>query len=152
MPEEKKNWKREVSAGGVVYKKQNDQLFILLVLTAGVTETREQKWTFPKGWVGAENKGESMQEAALREVKEEGGVEAEIRQDLGEVKYFYKFEGQNIFKIVRWYLMEYKSGDPKDHDHEVLEAKWFTLEEAEKTIVYKTDKEIFEKAKKFLVL
>lgn len=151
-----------MSAGGIVYtdarsvsrlerrdKKESGQIFILLVLTAGVTETTEQKWTFPKGRLG-DHGDETMKAVAVREVREEGGVTGEIQQDLGEVKYFYKFKGENIFKIVHWYLMEYVSGDPGNHDHEVLEAKWFELSQVAETLVYKTDKEIFEKARRLI--
>lgn len=147
MTEEKK-WKREISAGGIVYKKENEQTFVLLIKPSGSTQNQEKKWTFPKGLIDSDEKPE---QTALREVKEEGGVEATIIEKLGSVKYTYVWEGKNIFKIVTWFLMEYVSGNPEDHDHEVLEAKWFELSEAEKMLVYKTDKEIFEKAKKILM-
>lgn len=145
----KNGWKKEVSAGGIVYKKENGQIYILLIKPSGKTADQERKWTFPKGLIADKNP-ESIVESALREVKEEGGVEAVVKDDLGEVKYFYKWQGQNIFKIVRWFLMEYASGDPANHDFEVAEAGWFELSEAEKMLSYKTDKEIFEKAKKAL--
>ena len=140
----KKKWKKEISAGGIVYKKEDGQTFILLIKPSGVTQNKEKKWTFPKGLIDDHGEG-SIEQSALREVKEEGGVAGKIIEKLGSIKYTYVWQGENIFKIVTWYLMEYVSGDPKDHDFEVAEAKWFELSEAEKTLVYKTDKEIFEK-------
>lgn len=152
---DKKQWKREISAGGIVYKKHppatqageragGDKILILLIKPSGKTHDSERKWTFPKGWMDA---GEKPEETAVREVKEEAGIEAKIIEKLGSIKYTFKWEGENIFKIVAYYLMEYISGDPKDHDFEVAEAGWFALVDAEKMLSYKTDKEIFEKAK-----
>lgn len=145
--EEKKKWKREISAGGVVYKKDQSQTFVLLVLTSGATAEDKQVWTFPKGHLD----DQKPEEAAVREVREEGGVEARIVEKLGSVKYTFVWKGENIFKIVTWYLMEYVSGDPADHDHEVKDARWVTLPEAETMLKYKTDKEIIQKAKPFLI-
>ena len=144
-----KKWKREISAGGIVYKKEPDQLFILLILPSGTTHNQDKKWTFPKGLIH-DKEGLSIEQVALSEVKEEGGVEAKIVSKLGSVKYTYKWENDNILKIVTWFLMEYVSGEPSDHDHEVAEARWFEISEAGKMISYKTDKEIFEKAKEIL--
>lgn len=143
---ENKQWKREISAGGIVYQKQDGQIFVLLIKASGKTHDQERKWTFPKGLID----DQKPEEAALREVKEEAGVEAKIIQKLGSVKYTYMWQGESVFKIVTWYLMEYISGDPANHDFEVSEAGWYELFEAEKMLSYKTDKEIFKKAKKIL--
>lgn len=147
MIEEKKKWKREISAGGVVYKKDDSQIFVLLITPSGKTVNKDQVWTFPKGHVDKDK----PEVAALREVKEEGGVEAKIVENLGSVKYTFVWEGENIFKIVTYYLMEYVSGDPANHDQEVAEAKWVEYSDAEKLISYKTDKEVFAKAKAKLI-
>ncbi len=146
MTEEKK-WKREISAGGVVYKKDNSQIFILLILHSGLTANKDEVWTFPKGHIDGDEKPE---ETAVREVREETGVTATIIEKLGSIKYTFVWEGDNVFKIVTWYLMEYVSGDVSGHDYEVMEAKWFEITEAEKLLTYSTDKQTFAKAKKFL--
>lgn len=144
--DKKSSWKREVSAGGAVYKKDNDKVFLLLIKPSGLTKNKEKKWTFPKGLID----NQDPEIAAVREVKEEAGVEARIVEKLGSIKYTFIWEGENIFKIVTFYLMEYVSGDPQDHDREVAEAKWVEFSEAEKMLSYKGDKEIFIKAKKML--
>ncbi|MBX4187282.1 MAG: NUDIX domain-containing protein [Candidatus Doudnabacteria bacterium] len=136
-------WKREISAGGVVFKKDGSQTFILLIQPSGQTANKDLVWTFPKGHLD----NQKAEEAAVREVKEEGGVNAKIIANLGSYKYTFVWEGENIFKIVTYYLMEYVDGDPADHDHEVAEAKWFEIAEAEKNLTYKIDKEVIEKAK-----
>jgi predicted NUDIX family NTP pyrophosphohydrolase len=146
-----RKWKRELSAGGIVYKKQDSQIFILLI------EPRGPKfgpgmgfYSYPKGRIGDEDPNDTPETAALREVKEEGGVVASIVSKLGSVKYTFQWEDQNIFKIVTYYLMRYESGDPQDHDNEVAESSWFPIEEVESKLKYKHDKEIFQKAKSSL--
>ena len=147
MAEEKK-WKREISAGGIVYKKENNLVFILMIQTSGKSAETKKAWTFPKGHIDGDEKPE---ETAVREVREETGITAKIVEKLGSIKYTFLWEGENIFKIVTWYLMEYVSGDPSGHDYEVEEAKWIELSEVEPLLKYKTDKEIFEKAKKIII-
>lgn len=151
--EQRKESKKEISAGGIVYKKENSRIFILLISPApresATKEAFRTIWTFPKGW-GGDHEGESIETTALREVKEEGGVEAKLVQDLGEVQYFFRWQEANVYKTVKFFLMEYIGGNPEDHDHEVDEAKWFEIGEVEGKLVYKTDKEVFEKAKKIL--
>ncbi len=129
--------KREFSAGGIVF---NDKGQALLT-----QHSQNKHWSFPKGWI---DKGESVEEAALREVKEEGGVVAEIVGKIGYNKYIYTFEEEKIFKVVTYFLMKYVSGDPKDHDWEVSEANWYTPEEALKQLSFSQDKELLKKAVK----
>ncbi|MCL5411805.1 MAG: NUDIX domain-containing protein [Patescibacteria group bacterium] len=141
MPE-KSLWKREYSGGGIVFKKEDDRVYILLA-----QHSRHHGWSFPKGLI---DKGESMKEAALREVKEEGGVEAEIVDDVGESHYFYSQDGQKISKTVKFYLMKYLSGNIADHDWEVENAEWVPVDRVEEKLTFKTDKEIFQQVKKLL--
>jgi 8-oxo-dGTP diphosphatase len=146
MTEEKKVWKREFSAGGIVYKKQDGQIFVLLIQPLSRNfGPAEGHWSFPKGKVDT---GESEDQSAVREVREEAGVSAKIVTDLKSVKFFRNYD--QTLKFVHYYLMEYVSGDPADHDKEVAQAAWFDLDEAESKLKYPHDKEIFGKAKDFL--
>ncbi|MEK7070485.1 MAG: NUDIX domain-containing protein, partial [Patescibacteria group bacterium] len=126
---------------GIVFKMVNDTVLWL------VTQHSQHKgWSFPKGIVGDENKNESEQTAALREVQEEGGVTAKIVNDSPvETAYQYKFQDTLIDKTVRYFLMEYISGDPKDHDWEVQEAKFLSEDEVRNILTFKADHEAFEK-------
>ncbi len=143
------NWKREISAGGVVYKKDNGSIFILLINPKSRDfGPPEDYWTFPKG---KQDDGEDLKSTALREVKEEGGVDGMIEQELGYQKYFRNWEGDKAIKFVHYFLMKYISGDPKDHDEEIANAGWFAIEEADNNLKFDTDKEIFKRAKNFLV-
>jgi 8-oxo-dGTP diphosphatase len=141
----KQKWKQEFSAGGVVYKTDNNRIFILLINPCQPNYgPPADYWTFPKGRLD----GEAKDVAALREVREEGGVRAEIEADLGSVKYFRQSKDYgNAIKFVSYFLMKYQDGNPEDHDREVAEAQWFPLEEAGGKLKYPTDKEIFNKAK-----
>lgn len=141
---------REFSAGGIVLR--------LVPVKPGLTQDKFSKkkievlltqhssnhyWGFPKGKI---DPGQTSKDAALREVKEEGGVEAEIVEKVGDSKYVYTWEGEKIFKIVTIYLMKYTSGDPKDHDWEVSEAGWYQPEEALKKLSFSQDKKLLETA------
>lgn len=128
--------KREFSAGGIVF---NDKGQVL------VTQHSQNKhWSFPKGLL--DHPEQTMAESALREVKEEGGIEAEILDKVGYSKYVYSFNGEKIFKIVTYFLMKYTSGDIKDHDFEVSEAGWYTPEDALKQLTFSQDKVLLKKA------
>lgn len=128
---------REFSAGGIVF---NGQGRVLL------TQNSSNKyWGFPKGLI---EKGYTGKDTAVREVKEEGGVEAEILEKVGDSKYVFtsKQSGERVFKAVSIFLMKYLSGDPQDHDWEVSEAGWFEVEEALEKLSFKQDKELLKKA------
>ena len=151
MVEGKKQFKRELAAGGVVFKKEDRRVFVLLINPKGPNYgPATGKWTFPKGLL--EDKADkSKEEVALSEVREEGGVDAVIRAPLGYIKFFRTSkEYGNALKFVDYWLMEYQSGHPDDHDEEVAEAKWFALEDAEATLAWPHDREVLTRAKKFL--
>lgn len=126
--------KEEFSAGGVLIK---DRELLLIKNPSDV-------WTFPKGLV---EEGESPEDAAIREVYEETGVKGRIVSELGKINYWYVREGEKIRKSVVYYLMDYVDGKPKP-SWEVKDARFFPLEEVEKLLKYKGDKEIFRKALK----
>lgn len=128
---------KQVSAGGIVFK--NKQWLIC-------QHSQHKGWVFPKGFVGDINKGESNETAALREVEEEGGVKAEIVDPRPIIsQYEYKAEEVLYQKTVYYFLMKYLSGDPKNHDWEMSDAKFVNEEEVKKTLTYPSDLHAFEK-------
>ncbi len=137
--------KFETSAGGIVYKKIKEQKSKSKILWLTTKHSHYKKWTFPKGLIGDTKKEEEKEEAALREVKEEGGVHAKIinHQPI-KVQYSYRLEDFLVKKTVYYFLMQYISGDPKDHDWEVEEAKFVTDTELKKMLSFETDKKAFE--------
>lgn len=93
----------------------------------------------PKGHV---EPGESPEQAAKREVREEGGVEAELIEPVGDVRYWYSREGRSIPKRVSFYLFRYISGDVADHDDEIEEARWIDLHQASGSLSYSGEREM----------
>lgn len=148
--------KSEISAGGIVYKKFKVQSSKFKIEWLICQHSQHKGWVFPKGLIGDTEKSESMETAALREVEEEGGIKAKIVNSKPiMIKYSYQWNnsphggktGEKILvnKTVYYYLMEYISGDPKNHDWEMSDAKFIDEDEVVKTLTYITDKEAFER-------
>ena len=90
--------------------------------------------------------GESAAEGALREVREEAGVSGDLLESLGVVEYTYERKRKRIAKQVEFFLIEYRDGDPADHDHEVEQARWMPLAEAATALTYPGEREIVSRA------
>lgn len=129
----------EFSAGGVVVREGR---CIVIVPTRRAADG-SKVLALPKGHP---DEDESPEETALREVREEAGVECTVRDRLGEVRYWYQRKGRRIAKVVAFYLLDYVAGDPADHDHEVEDARWIPLEEAIATLTYAGEREMAAKA------
>jgi 8-oxo-dGTP pyrophosphatase MutT (NUDIX family) len=97
----------------------------------------------PKGHL---DEDETAEEAATREVREEGGVEADLIEHLGDVRYWYRRRGRAVPKRVAFYLFRYRSGDPADHDDEVEEARWMPLREASTALSYEGERQMVRRA------
>jgi 8-oxo-dGTP pyrophosphatase MutT (NUDIX family) len=97
----------------------------------------------PKGHL---DNAETPEQAAVREVREEGGVDAEIVSHLGDVRYWYRRKGRSVPKKVSFFLFEYRSGDPADHDDEVEEARWMSLTEAATALSYEGERAMVVRA------
>jgi 8-oxo-dGTP pyrophosphatase MutT (NUDIX family) len=137
----KLKYKKETSSGGIVYRKTADGVEWLIT-----QHSLHKGWGFPKGLIGDIDTSEDKETAALREVEEEGGVKTKIVvPEPVEVKYKYQHEGTLVDKNVFYFLMEYLSGDPKDHDWEVSEAKFIPEKEVWEILTFPTDKEAFKK-------
>ena len=147
MEKAKKPVKREFSAGGVVFHKitspKGEQFRILLI------KDSYGRWALPKGHIAQEIKGETTEQAALRECSEEAGIplaDLRIIGELGDVKYFFHLKGETIFKVVRFYLIESASSALKPQDEEVQAAEWFEPKAALEKNEYENSAEIIKKA------
>ena len=98
----------------------------------------------PKGHIEA---GESAAEAAERELREETGVQGELVEKLGDVKYWYARDGQRVFKVVSFFLFRYRSGSVRDYQvEEVDSAEWIPLEDAPRLLAYRGERQMAEAA------
>jgi 8-oxo-dGTP pyrophosphatase MutT (NUDIX family) len=100
-------------------------------------------WGLPKGLV---ERGEEPAATAVREVGEETGLSAEVIQPLGDVSYFYVWEGERVRKRVTFFLMRTTGGDVSQHDHELEEVRWFTMSEAIERADYRSERDVIERA------
>jgi 8-oxo-dGTP pyrophosphatase MutT (NUDIX family) len=130
----------EFSAGGVVVNA--DREVVVIVPTRRAADG-SRVLALPKGHPDGD---ESAAEAALREVREEAGIEAEVVESLGEVKYWYQRGGRRISKAVEFFLLRYVSGDVADHDHEVEAARWIPAEEAAGSLTYDGERQMVRRA------
>ena len=138
----------EKSAGAVVFRKESNKIYYLLLHYPSGTRTPRNYWDFPKGHI---ERGEKEIETVKREVKEETGLE-DIKFIEGFkkwVKYFFRFQGKTVFKIVIFYLVETKNKNVKISS-EHIGYKWLPYEEALEQLLFKNAKEILEEANNFL--
>jgi 8-oxo-dGTP pyrophosphatase MutT (NUDIX family) len=129
---------REFSAGGVCVRRMRGREFMAAVRVKGGTVL-----ALPKGHI---DPGESAAEAAEREVREEAGVSGELREKLGDVKYWYSRGGERVMKVVSFFLFDYRSGSVRDHDHEVDSAEWVPLADAPRLLAYRGERDMAEAA------
>ncbi len=156
---------REFSAGGVVFKKKDGNILWL------VTESRPSElypkgfWRLPKGWLDDDEDGklpgplasgkkrateQRLQRGALKEVREEGGIEAKIISKIGTIKLFSKSPRGKVLKFTTFYLMEWMRDLSEGPGFETSEVVWLPFEDARKKITYSSEKKVLDKAKETL--
>lgn len=147
---------REFSAGAVVLRQMKSRWWVAVIEPGREGEPAQRKFVvaLPKGNVDA---GEKPQETAVREVREETGLNADLVAKLADIKYVYsrKWSDQaKIFKVVSFFLMKYRSGQidelTANMRHEVRRAFWLPLEEATARLSYKGEKQVVEKALQYV--
>ena len=131
---------RVTSAGGVVVRSGDHGLEVLLC-----GRNTDSFWALPKGTPEA---GETLAQAALREVREETGVEVVVEDTVGDIRYWFSRpqEGVRYFKTVRHYLMRSVGGDTSLHDHEFDDVRWFHVQEALKLLTYRNEARMLRQA------
>jgi 8-oxo-dGTP pyrophosphatase MutT (NUDIX family) len=152
---------REFSVGGVVFKKKNNQILWLIARNNPSKLYPRVIWRLQKGWIDDEtlempgpiSRGEKkalesdLRKTAMREVAEEGGVEAKIVEKVGTSRYFTNSTRGKVLKFVTFYLMEWIKDLPEGFGFETLEVAWLPFEEAHKKLTYEGEKQILKKAK-----
>ena len=130
--------KRTVAAGGVVWRRGAAEPEMVLAGRAS-----DATWVFPKG---QPDHGESLEETALREVREETGLEVRIVRELGTVEYSFAASGERVHKTVHFFLMEPTGGDLDRHDHEYDEVRWVGASEARRLLSFDTYRDVLDRA------
>ena len=136
---------REFSAGGVVVRLVRGRPMLAAIRPQGKPAG---VWALPKGNI---DPGESPAETAIREVREETGVEGRLVEKLGDVKYVYTWDGERIFKVVSFFLLRAGRGRIGEIEEamrvEVAEARWLPLDDAPRLLAYGGEREMAAKAR-----
>lgn len=137
----------QVSAGGVVIRLRPGHPSELVLIAAGPLG----RWQLPKGLI---EPGETPEQAATREVREETGIVGALVAPLEVVSYWYvaSRQGERIrfHKFVHFFLFTYVAGDVSQHDHEVSEARWMTFAEASQRLNFAAERRVVEAANHYL--
>lgn len=133
---------RAVSAGGMVLSEPAPDAQVALV--ARRSARGELQWTLPKG---TQEVGESIAETALREVREETGLEVVLLTELDTIDYWFVWtpEQTRYHKFVHYFLMRAVGGDLALHDREMEEARWFPMEEAPAAMAFANERKLLER-------
>ena len=127
--------------------RRDDDGGIEVVLASRRTRRGQLAWGLAKGGI---EEGESREQAAMREVREETGLVAVIEEDLGDTKYIYVWDDIRIRKTVHFFLMRHTGGNVDDRDDEMEEIRWFPLERAIKRAAYRGERDMLVKASELL--
>lgn len=142
-PQRRSKRHNEFSAGGLVVDTER--------MAAAIIGRRDRKgrmvWSFPKGHIEA---GETPEMAAVREVCEETGLDAEIHTHLGEIAFWFMLDGKRIFKTVQHYLLIARGGELSDADREVDAVEWVALSEVSTRLAYNDERKLLAKALEIL--
>ncbi len=129
---------RATSAGGVVHRLVQGRTEIVLV-----HRRHPRLWALPKGTPDA---GETVEETALRETREETGLRVELEERLRSISYVFVRGRTRFHKTVHFFLMRPVGGDVSLHDHEFDEVRWFQLEEGLEIMTHATERSVVEEA------
>ncbi len=129
---------RATSAGGVIHRSVDGRIQVVLVHRRAPV-----LWALPKG---TPDSGETIEETALRETREETGLQVEVERPLRSIRYYFVRGSTRFHKTVHFFLMRAVGGSTEAHDTEFDEVRWVSLEEAGALLNHATDRSVVEEA------
>jgi len=127
-----------MSAGGVVHRSLDDRTEIVIV-----HRRKPLLWALPKG---TPDSGETLEETALRETREETGLDIELEAPISSIRYFFVRGSTRFHKTVHFFLMRPVGGDLELHDAEFDEVRWAPVSEALALLTHPTERSVVERA------
>ena len=135
----------EISAGGLVLDQSGP------ILRAALIARHDRRgrliWSLPKGHVEL---GETVQEAAIREVREETGIDSTVLAPLGTIDFWFMAEDKRIHKTVHHFILNAHGGELSDEDREVIEVAWIPLDEVAAKLAYRDERKLMAKVPEVL--
>ncbi len=135
----------EISAGGLVLDQSGP------ILRAALIARHDRRgrliWSLPKGHVEL---GETAQEAAIREVREETGIDSTVLAPLGTIDFWFMAEDKRIHKTVHHFILNAHGGELSDEDREVIEVAWIPLDEVAAKLAYRDERKLMAKVPEVL--
>ena len=126
---------REFSAGGLVVRRMRGRPYV-----AAVRVKEGTVLALPKGHI---EPGESGAETAIREVREETGIDSTMVEKLDDIRYWYTRDGARVLKVVSFFLLRYRSGSVREYQREEVDsAEWVPLEKAPERLAYSGEKKM----------
>ena len=135
----------EVSAGGLVLDRSSTPWKAALI--ARVDRRGRLIWSLPKGHVEA---GETNEQAAIREVEEETGIQSSVLMLLGTIDFWFMAEEKRIHKTVHHFILDAQGGDLSDEDREVDEVAWIPIDEVEGKLAYSDERKLMARVPELL--
>jgi 8-oxo-dGTP pyrophosphatase MutT (NUDIX family) len=140
--------RRELSAGAVLVRRMRGRTWVAVIRPQG---RPGGTWALPKGLL---DEGETPAQTALRETFEETGLRGRLGAKLGDVRYVYTWQEERVFKIVSFYLVRAAAGRigvlPAGMEHEVAEARWLPLDDAQTLLAYAGERQMARRALELL--
>lgn len=148
------DWPYHVSCGGIVYKVEDGtRKYALLYRKPSRDNENRESWHLTKGTLRSD---ETIEQCALREIKEESGLDVEVEKYLGALHhvYFEENPGWNVDRVIHYFLCKYLDGDGSSMDHEHDALEWYTASEAMEKLKKhpKQENEIIERAEKYFTI